>query len=331
VDFALQPHVASEEPWSGALRALGFDPSSAVRRETPEGPQYEVKAGRVPLVRDAWKRVTLRRLEDGGELLLEPSETSELRPALAEYARSPDAYRGLTLVGSASGDGGFEVRIPSGRARALLLRVLAYAGVPWPAPVAKDDFAALKPSHAGPLLVAAERSPGFDPGWTWVLAGPADALPDLTAFGFPPTPRGETVALPDGAGLVTMPLGGKPPASEATRLPLAEGREVLAFGLGARTAAARAVAGATDVGDVPNDGARPAGRGPDAAIGEARIQDVALRLLLESARVPRELVQALPLRDRYAEGEKPATPPTSRILLSTDGTRVILRTRHEVR
>src|SRR5204862_8183514 len=56
VDYALQPTVATEEPWRGLLAGLGFRPSSAKAVEDAPDPTVAAEAGRLPLVPDAWKR-----------------------------------------------------------------------------------------------------------------------------------------------------------------------------------------------------------------------------------------------------------------------------------
>ena len=258
VDYALRPEVASSPPYEGVLAALGFDPASAVRVETPEGFQFEVKGGRVPLVRDAWSRVTLEvgvgaeRREAGAgapwvRLTLEPSEASPLRALLAQVRTAPPSP-GLPRwihEGTANG-GGWDVRFPAGPARGVVARALAHAGLVWPDAVGQDDFAALRPSAPGWLAVGARQAPGVLPAWTFVLAGPPAALPDLGAFGLPDAAAGHRVVLPEGLAVLTMPHGGRPPASEVARMEADDGVHVLAFGIGAEalaTQAAREYAG----------------------------------------------------------------------------------------
>jgi hypothetical protein len=317
VDYALQPHVAANEPYRSVLAALGFDPSSMVRSETEEGPLYEVKAGRIPLVRDAWRRVTLRALGEPAalgdaaarptavEMILLPSEGSELARALAGVDRAASAVPAPVL--EAGGEFEWEARLAPGTAREVLVRALGYAGLVWPAAAARDDFAALRPRSAGWLVVGAVASPGVLPAWTYVLAGPRDAIPDVGAFGLPDAPVGGRTALPEGVAVVTMPIGGRAPASEVARAAARDGLEVVSFGLGAQAVAQRAAQAL-----VP--GLRPV-RLPKgfAPLAEVEVRSALAGRLLGSGAAPGGLFAALGGAGRL------------HVLVATDGTSLLLR------
>jgi hypothetical protein len=233
VDFALQPTVASEEPWSGLLAGLGFRPASAKAVEDAPDPTVAVEAGRVPLVRDAWRRVSVTAFSDRVVATLEPSSTSDLGPVLAAIARGEGgATRPEVFVAPADAEAW--IRTPGGEARRALALALAYAGVRWPEAVAKDRFAAV--AGAGPLLAAATPTPSAVPGWTILLAGTPTAVPDLAGFGLPPLPAEGRADLPPNAGPLLAPYGGEAArgevASRAVRLG-SDGDSIVAIGAGA--------------------------------------------------------------------------------------------------
>lgn len=203
VDFVLRPENASRAPFAGGLTALGFEPASGVERTGAGGePELAVRAGRVPLVRDAWTRVTLRSFPGRVTLDLEPSASAkELREALASLRPNPDDDAEPTLPTPLDAS----LHLRGAQARRVFVYATGYAGLKWPAAAAADEFAALRLREKGGLTLFAEVADGPVAAWVVCLAGPKAAFPDLARLG--PTERsdaGPVVYSAGGATLTTL-------------------------------------------------------------------------------------------------------------------------------
>ena len=216
VDAALRPDVVGTDPVRGVLAALGFAPPDL---------------GRVPLVRDAWSRVELHGFPERVRADVWPTGPDLVR--LLSVPRPPPTSPPLpALRAPARAEAWLSVDTHYPRVVAL---ALGYAGLRWPASVAKDDFAVV---GTGPALVYAEPAGGPTPSWTIVLEG---AGPDLfPALGLP-APTREGVPLPAGAAPIAAPFGPAPAPGELAQRQRT-GRTVVAVGVDAGVAAERRVA-----------------------------------------------------------------------------------------
>lgn len=243
VDFVVRPEQASNEPFSSGLAALGFDPQSAEETAGPGGErQMTVKAGRVPLVRDAWTRVTLRSFPGRVTLDLEPSEgAKELRQALASLEANPDDDREATMPSPVEAS----LHLRGVQGRRVLVYATGYAGLKWPAASAANEFKPLRLSEKGGLTLWAELADGPAPAWMIGLAGPKAAFPDLATLG-PLSPADAQPAAYSAGGATLTTLYGSP-AEPTTFLPVptAADADWLVTAIGPRADMARAALVAT--------------------------------------------------------------------------------------
>lgn len=336
VDAALLPWVGRHSPYAEALAALGFRPperpSDPAAAGLPKDTVAVAHAGRVPLVRDAWSRVTLVSGPGRVELTLLPASGSELRPTLrALAARGRGAERGLGAAPTPPPDAAAHLCVPNAAARRAVVYALGYAGVAFAPSLAADDFAALRLAPAGAdgagdepwaagWTVAALPSPGLEPTYSFAWAGPAgpDGAylgPDPAAFSLPPLPEvggavpigGEVVPLrapffgtagPGEWARARSPSYGNPPV------------EVVAAGGGAAAQAAAWAMSARLEAFSPSEDDETSQ--PVLAFG--RIERLAAQRLLRRALAPGGLLSAL------ADGDLALT-------LTTDGERLRLRVR----
>jgi hypothetical protein len=175
VDFALA--APREAPWAGILRALGFTPEPPDAQ--PRG-EAAADAPRVLRIRESWGTARLWSFFDDARVR---SDLEVRDPALRETLRAltKAAAADTAPLPAPPEDAEAWLRVPSGLARAALVRALAAAGVPFPegaavagAPLASGD---------GPGLLAWASPAPDDPAfWTLGVAGPEGALAPLAAL-----------------------------------------------------------------------------------------------------------------------------------------------------
>ncbi len=244
VDFVLRPEQASREPFASLLAGLGFAPETAEERTEDGRPAMAVRAGRVPLVRDAWSRVTLRSFPGRVIVDLEPSGAAkELVAALAAARPSPADDR---EVAPPSANEAF-LHVRGAQGRRILSYALGFAGMRWPEAAAKDDFAALHLAARGSLSAWAELADGPVAAWNVSLCAPRAAFPDLATFGAKPASDAGPAAFPTGVATLTTPYGGIPEATTFDAVPTTGDADLLVTVLGPKAEAMRAKAAATSV------------------------------------------------------------------------------------
>ena len=236
VDAALRPESVTSEPVASVLKAVGFDPATG---HVEEGEFRITNPGRVPLVRDAWSRVEMHAFPGRLRVELWPAAT-DLIQAIAVPPRPPTSPP--LPVHAAPSRAEAWLAIEDTRSRRVVALALGYAGLKWPLPVGRDDFAALRLGAEGPLLVYAEPAGGTSPSWTLVLEAPAASMPDLAAFGLQAPAVGAVAPLPEGSAPLSTPYGpALVPGEDAVR----EGRDavrIVALGVDARVTADRRAA-----------------------------------------------------------------------------------------
>lgn len=244
VDFASRPDQAANEPFASVLVALGFDPASAVVSTDEAGtPVLRVaKTGRVPFVRNAWSRVTLRSFPTRVVVELEPAEDAkELRSVIA--AAKPDPADDLEVSMPSTLEASLHVRGAQGRR--IFVYVLGYAGLHWPEASAAGEFKALRLDAAGSWSAWAEIADSPLASWNVALAAPKEAFPDLATLGrTEPSDAGPVVYSAGSAALTTV-YGS--PAERSTFLPVGATSDanLLVTVIGPKADVARAKAQAT--------------------------------------------------------------------------------------
>lgn len=239
VDFVLHPDQAAQEPFAGVLATLGFEMNAAVKIDDRS---FSVKAGRVPIVRDAWARVTLRSSPGRIVVDLDPADDAkELRSVLAAVRPDPTDDREAAMPSPV--DASLHVRGAAGR-RALVY-VLGYAGVDWPTAAAADEFKALALGAPGGLTAWAEVATGPSPTWVVSLAAPRSAFPALEALGRTDVSAAGEARYAAGAARLTAIYGGTPEPTTFRPVPTAAEPDVWITAIGSRADVVRAKAAAT--------------------------------------------------------------------------------------
>lgn len=243
VDFASRPDQAVNEPFASVLTTLGFDPTSAVTSETPDGHLVlTVKTtGRVPLVRDAWARVTLRSFPGRITIDLDPADDAqELRQVIAAAKPNPVDDREGSMPTSVEAS----LHVRGAQGRRILVYALGYAGLSWPQASAKGEFAALRLGAAGGLSAWAEIADSPIPVWNVYLAAPKEAFPDLATLGRIEPTDGGPVGYAAGATTLTTLYGANAERSTFLPIPTAADAGLLVTAIGPKADTMRAKAAA---------------------------------------------------------------------------------------
>lgn len=244
VDFASRPDQAANESFAGPLAALGFDPTSAETTTGPDG-RFIVtvkRTGRLPFVRDAWSRVTLRSFPGRIVVELDPAEDArELRGALASARPNPADDREVSMPPTLEAS----LHVRGAQGRRILLVALGYAGLSWPAASAEGEFAAMHLGAPGGITAWSELADSPVPTWNVYLAARKGAFPDLASLGrTEPTDAGP-VAYAPGATAVTTLYGATADRSTFLPVPTAADPDLLVTAIGPKADTMRAKVQAT--------------------------------------------------------------------------------------